>query len=81
MTRGIFVSQPGIEREPPALEAQSHNHWTSRDIPLTYIYFKKCFIFILDSLTSNTCQYVQWIKMSSAVICTTSEEILRKWEH
>ena len=54
MTRGIFVPQPGIEPEPPALEAQSH--WTSRDIPLTYIYFKKFFIFILESLTSNTSQ-------------------------
>ena len=28
-----FSSQPGIKPEPPALEAQSLNHWTARRVP------------------------------------------------
>ena len=30
---GILASPPGIEPEPPALEAWSPNHWTARDDP------------------------------------------------
>ena len=30
--RGILVPRPGIEPEPPALEARSLNHWTSREV-------------------------------------------------
>ena len=30
---GILVPQPGIEPAPPALEAQSLNHWTTREVP------------------------------------------------
>ena len=29
---GILVSWPGIEPAPPALEAQSLNHWTMREV-------------------------------------------------
>ena len=29
----ILVLQPGIEPEPPTLEAQSLNHWTAREFP------------------------------------------------
>ena len=30
---GILVPQPGIElTEPPALQAQSLNHWTSKEV-------------------------------------------------
>lgn len=28
-------SQPGIELMSPALEAQSLNHWTARDVPFS----------------------------------------------
>ena len=31
---GILVPQPGIEPVPPALEAQSLNHWTAREVPI-----------------------------------------------
>ena len=31
---GILVPQPGIEHVPPALEAWSLNHWTSREVPM-----------------------------------------------
>ena len=30
---GILVPQPGIEPTPPAVEAQSLNHWTAREVP------------------------------------------------
>ena len=29
---GVLVPQPGIEPAPPALEAQSFNHWTTREV-------------------------------------------------
>ena len=29
----FLVSHPGIESEPPALEAWSLNHWISREVP------------------------------------------------
>ena len=30
---GILVPQPGIKPVPSAMEAQSPNHWTTRDFP------------------------------------------------
>ena len=30
---GILTPQPEIEPAPPAVEAQSLNHWTTRDVP------------------------------------------------
>ena len=33
MAYGTLVSRPGIEPEPPALEAQSLNQWTAREVP------------------------------------------------
>ena len=30
---GILAPKPGIEPAPPALEAQSLNHWTAREVP------------------------------------------------
>ena len=30
---GILVRQPGTEPATPALEAQSLNHWTTREVP------------------------------------------------
>ena len=29
----ILLPQPGIEPTPPALEVQSLNHWTTREVP------------------------------------------------
>ena len=33
MACGILVPRPGIEPMPPALEAWSLNHWTTREVP------------------------------------------------
>ena len=30
---GILVPQPGMEPSPPAVEEQSLNHWTAREVP------------------------------------------------
>ena len=30
---GILVPRPGIEPQPPAVEAQSPNQWTAREFP------------------------------------------------
>ena len=35
-----LVPQPGIEPEPPALEAQSLNHWTPRKSLFYYYYLQ-----------------------------------------
>ena len=50
---GILVPRPGIEPAPPALEAQSLNHWTAREVPrwlffffLADIHFSFLFIYI-----------------------------------
>ena len=34
----ISVPWPGIEPRPPAVEAWSPNHWTTREFPSTYLY-------------------------------------------
>ena len=35
VVRSILVSRPGIEPVPHAVEAQSPNHWTTREFPQT----------------------------------------------
>ena len=32
----ILVPQPGIKPMPPAMRAQSLNHWTTREVPSVY---------------------------------------------
>ena len=32
VARGILVPRPGIEPTPPAMQVQSLNHWTSREV-------------------------------------------------
>ena len=34
MACGILVPRPGIEPLPPAMEAQTLNHWTTREFPV-----------------------------------------------
>ena len=37
ISHGTLVTQPGIEPLPPALEAWSLNHWTTRKVPLPVV--------------------------------------------
>ena len=38
---GILVPRPGIEPAPPAVEVQSLNHWTAREVPVC-VFFSVC---------------------------------------
>ena len=40
-TQHVELPQPGIEPMPPALEAQSLNHWTTRELESCY-FLKLC---------------------------------------
>ena len=44
---GILIPRPGMEPVPPAIEAQSLNHWTTREVPTNIlncsIYDRKVF--------------------------------------
>ena len=41
MAYGILVPQPGIELKPPAVEAQSLNHWPTREYLTSHDIFIK----------------------------------------
>ena len=41
----ILVPQPGIEPVPPALEMQSLNHWTTREVPVQFFGLFVCLIY------------------------------------
>ena len=52
---GILVPQPGIEPTPPAVEVQSVNHWTTREVPFIVI-------FICISLMTNDVEHLfKWL--------------------
>ena len=38
----ILVPQPDIEPVPPAVDAQSPNHWTAKEFPVFSIFTKLC---------------------------------------
>ena len=42
---GILVPRPGIEPVPPAVEARSLNHWTTREVPVWWLFFINRFPF------------------------------------
>ena len=47
MAHEILVPQPGIELVSPAVEAQSLNHWTAKEVPrLLGIYTKEWKIYV-----------------------------------
>ena len=48
----ILAPRPGIEPVPPAVEAQSLNHWTTREVPVQwlfvclFVYLWLCWVFV-----------------------------------
>ena len=50
MACGILVPWPGIEPMPPALEARSPNHWTTREVLLSVVFL---FIFFFNLELTN----------------------------
>ena len=51
MTRGILLSRPGIEPMPPAVGAQSLNHWIPREFPMTIYFAPVCTVLEVRSPT------------------------------
>ena len=49
---GILVLQPGIEPKPLAVEAQSLNHWTSKDFPRSYFLLVVLLVLLFKSCCS-----------------------------
>ena len=45
---GILVPWPGIEPMPPAVDAQSLNHWTAREVPASESLQKKKSLYLSD---------------------------------
>ena len=74
---GILVPQQGIEPAPPALEAQSLNHWTTREVPQNVHFQWSLDIRWLPPswqnslLQTQTCYYskILWIVLEIRVIC------------
>ena len=65
---GIIVPQPGIEPVPPAVEVQSPNHWTSREVPknIFFKYFRKKDVVLICAskmiLTQSPCWKIKtWL--------------------
>ena len=56
---GILVPPPGTELRPPALEAQSLNHWTTRKVPqmLSFILLSSCDIVIYNKYIFGLCPH------------------------
>ena len=60
MACGILVPWPGIKPQPPAVEVQSPNHWTAREVPragLWWIMYTTGLPPLLSA--SNTASYLQ----------------------
>ena len=51
MACGILVPQPEVEPVPPAVEAQSLNHWTAREVlvmGILIVWSRRLVFFIID---------------------------------
>ena len=86
VARGILVPQPGIKPVPPALEAQSLNHWTAREVP-------GCDYFWKNVKSDGTVLLIRWMiswvqdwESNKALLCvlqtnyrSNSLEILQKY--
>ena len=71
---GILIPWPGVEPVSPALEVQSLNHWTAREIP--HLFFSENFCiftsFVKPSLTSHPGLQVEvWVPSLCPQLCST----------
>ena len=58
MAWGILVPRPGIEPMPPAVEVQSPNHWTAREVPMHSFSYSFPLWFITGYWYSSLCYTV-----------------------
>ena len=76
----ISVPCPGIEPEPPALEAQSLNHWTTRELPMLFI-FKQLYWDIIYTPYSASIYVYNSMALVYPQIYTTITTILEHFHH
>ena len=74
----ILVSQPGIEPMPPAVEAQSLNHWAAREVPVC-IYFIYLLFFWYISVGFFFFFLIDWLIgcVGSSLLCTAFLQLPR----
>ena len=61
---GILVPQPGVEPAPPAVEVQSLNHWTTKEVP-DFIVFK-----CVSYMTEEKCKRLAYIHVREKLFWT-----------
>ena len=68
MAYGILVPQQGIKAMSPAMEMQSLNHWTTREVP-SYASLEKYYTFFLYwNIVDLQCCIVSDVQQSDSVI-------------
>ena len=71
--RRILVPRPGIEHvppAPPALEVQSLNHWTAREVPLGHFcFFLSFFLFLIFIYLFRLCRDLVSARRIFVVAC------------
>ena len=60
---GILVPRPGIEPAPLALEAQSLNHWTAREVPKVTTSMYETLRKIIISLSARSISYINFAEI------------------
>ena len=61
MAYGTLVPHPGIKPMPPPLEAQSLNHWTTRDVPTQTLNNWPHFVWSLWTPSQWSALCAQWL--------------------
>lgn len=61
---GVLVPQPGVEPAPPAVEVQSLNHWTTKEVPDFTVF--KC----ISYTTEEKCKRLAYIHVREKLFWT-----------
>ena len=60
---GILVPWPGIKLSPPALEAESLNYWTTKEVPLNDIVKLKLWQLLMNTIQSSSVQSLSCVRL------------------
>ena len=66
---GILVPQPGTKSRPPAVEAQSPNHWTTREFPRSSSFFIFTYLFIYLVAPGLSCSRRAHVRLVGSFSC------------